>query len=68
MFFGAQRCSPQSCEPRHILAIALYPCRYRGIEVTADVIDGPQSVIYDQAENRQHAQKAVVLYLLGVSV
>ena len=42
--------------------------RYRGIEVTADVIDGPQSVIYDQAENRQHAQKAVVLHLLGVSV
>ena len=41
---------------------------YRGIEVTDDVIDGPQSIIYSQAENRQHAQKAVVLNLLGVSI
>eukprot|EP00041_Stephanoeca_diplocostata_P006056 m.74091 g.74091 ORF g.74091 m.74091 type:complete len:320 (+) comp16146_c0_seq1:142-1101(+) len=41
---------------------------YRGIEVTSSVIDGPQSIIYDQAENRQHAQKAVVLHLMGVDV
>jgi len=41
---------------------------YRGIEVTPEVIDGPQSIIYDQAENRQHAQKAVVLSLLGVDI
>lgn len=41
---------------------------YRGIEVTGDVIDGPQSIIYDQAANRQHAQKAVVLHLLDVSI
>ena len=41
---------------------------YRGIEVTSDVIDGPQSIIYDQAENRLHAQKAVVLHLMGVSI
>jgi len=41
---------------------------YRGIEVTSDVIDGPQSIIYDQAENRQHGQKAIILNLLGVEV
>jgi ornithine carbamoyltransferase len=37
----------------------------RGMEVTADVIDGSQSVVYDQAENRLHAQKALMLWLLG---
>ena len=36
----------------------------RGQEVTADVIDGPNSVIYDEAENRMHAQKAVLYYYL----
>lgn len=36
----------------------------RGQEQTADVIDGPQSVVFDQAENRLHAQKAVMLRLL----
>jgi ornithine carbamoyltransferase len=37
----------------------------RGYEVTADVIDGPQSVIWDEAENRLHAQKALMVWLLG---
>ncbi len=36
----------------------------RGQEVTADVIDGDQSVIYDEAENRMHAQKAVLYYYM----
>ena len=36
----------------------------RGQEVTSDVIDGPQSVIYDEAENRMHAQKAVLYHYL----
>ena len=36
----------------------------RGEEVSAEVIDGPHSVIYDQAENRMHAQKAVLYYFL----
>jgi ornithine carbamoyltransferase len=37
----------------------------RGYEQTAEVIDGPQSVVFDQAENRLHAQKAILLFLLG---
>jgi ornithine carbamoyltransferase len=37
---------------------------YRGKEVAADVMDGPQSVVFDQAENRMHAQNALLLHLL----
>ena len=37
---------------------------HRGEEVTADVIDGPQSVVWDEAENRMHAQKALMEFLL----
>lgn len=38
---------------------------YRGYEVTEDVIDGPRSVIFDEAENRLHAQKAVMALVMG---
>ncbi len=38
---------------------------HRGEEVTDEVMDGPQSVIYDEAENRLHAQKALLSVLLG---
>ncbi len=41
---------------------------HRGEEVTDDVIDGPQSVVFDQAENRMHAQKALLALLLGAEV
>jgi ornithine carbamoyltransferase len=37
---------------------------HRGEEVTAEVIDGPQSVVWDEAENRLHVQKALMEYLL----
>jgi ornithine carbamoyltransferase len=37
---------------------------HRGEEVAADVIDGPQSVVWDEAENRMHVQKALMEYLL----
>jgi ornithine carbamoyltransferase len=39
---------------------------HRGEEITAEVIDGPQSVVFDEAENRLHAQKGVLLWALGV--
>ncbi|GAA2728762.1 ornithine carbamoyltransferase [Cellulomonas aerilata] len=37
---------------------------YRGKEITAEVLDGPRSVVWDEAENRLHAQKAVLTWLL----
>jgi ornithine carbamoyltransferase len=37
---------------------------YRGNEIAAEVIDGPQSVVWDEAENRLHAQKALLTWLL----
>jgi ornithine carbamoyltransferase len=39
---------------------------YRGHEVSTSVIDGPQSVVWDEAENRLHAQKAILAWCLGV--
>lgn len=38
---------------------------YRGFEVTEDIIDGPHSVVFDEAENRLHVQKAVMATLMG---
>jgi ornithine carbamoyltransferase len=37
---------------------------YRGKEIAAEVIDGPQSAVWDEAENRLHAQKAALIWLL----
>ncbi|GIW40656.1 MAG: ornithine carbamoyltransferase [Candidatus Binatia bacterium] len=37
---------------------------HRGEEITSDVIDGPRSVVFDQAENRLHTQKAIMVWLL----
>ncbi|RYE82145.1 MAG: ornithine carbamoyltransferase [Hyphomicrobiales bacterium] len=39
---------------------------HRGDEVTDEVIDGPQSVVFDEAENRLHAQKAILCWALGI--
>jgi len=38
---------------------------YRGLEIAADVIDGPRSVVWDEAENRLHAEKALLTFLLA---
>ncbi len=38
---------------------------HRGEEITDDVADGPHSVLFPQAENRMHAQKAILVELLG---
>jgi len=50
------RCLVMHCLPAH-----------RGEEITEDVLEGPQSVVFDQAENRLHAQKALLLMLAGGS-
>jgi ornithine carbamoyltransferase len=57
---------------RELMAAASKDCifmhclpAHRSSEVTAEVIDGPQSVVFDQAENRMHAQKAILIKLMG---
>ncbi len=59
------------CVDREMMAVAksnalFMHClpAHRGEEVAADVIDGPQSVVWDEAENRMHVQKALMEYLL----
>jgi ornithine carbamoyltransferase len=38
---------------------------HRGEEISAEVMDGPNSVVFDEAENRLHAQKAILALLMG---
>lgn len=52
------------CAKEDVLFMNCLPA-LRGYEQTAEVIDGPQSIVFDQAENRLHAQKAIMLFLLG---
>ena len=59
------------CVDREMMAVAnpealFMHClpAHRGEEVEAEVIDGPQSVVWDEAENRMHVQKALMEYLL----
>jgi ornithine carbamoyltransferase len=41
---------------------------HRGDEVTDEVIDGPQSVVFDEAENRLHAQKGILAWCLNAAM
>jgi ornithine carbamoyltransferase len=52
------------CAPRHTIVMHCLPA-HRGEEITDEVIEGPHSVVFDQAENRLHAQKALLAELLG---
>jgi ornithine carbamoyltransferase len=49
---------------QHAIFLHCLPA-HRGEEVTADVIDGPQSAVWDEAENRLHIQKAIMAVLMG---
>ena len=64
--FGAYQVTPELMTLAKPDAIFLHclPAD-RGYEVAAEVIDGPQSVIWDEAENRVHAQKALLIWLLA---
>lgn len=63
--FGAYQVNAQLMAHAQTDAIFLHCLpAYRGYEVSAEVLDGPQSVIWDEAENRLHAQKALLAWLL----
>jgi ornithine carbamoyltransferase len=49
--------------PKHVVVLHCLPA-HRGEEITDDVMDGPHSAVFDQAENRLHAQKAVLEWLM----
>ncbi len=53
-----------SAAPGHAVVMHCLPA-YRGVEITDDVLDGEQSVVFDQAENRLHFQKGLLAVLIG---
>jgi ornithine carbamoyltransferase len=60
--------TPELLEKAAPDAIALHCLpAYRGLEIASEVIDGQQSAVWDEAENRLHAQKALLSWLLEVS-
>ncbi|GAA1595375.1 ornithine carbamoyltransferase [Leucobacter chromiireducens] len=64
--FGAYRVTPELMAHAKNDAIFLHCLpAYREFEVAPEVIDGPQSVVWDEAENRVHAQKALMAWLLA---
>ena len=66
--FGAYRVTPELMAHAQEDAIFMHCLpAYREYEVASEVIDGPQSVVWDEAENRVHAQKALMTWLLKES-
>ncbi len=59
---GLMAKAPSNCLVTHCLPA------HRGEEITSDVLDGPNSIAFDEAENRLHAQKAVLFELLGGTI
>lgn len=63
--FGSYAVTPELMAHARPDAIAMHCLpAYRGLEISAEVIDGPQSVVWDEAENRLHVQKALLAWLL----
>ncbi len=64
-FNGFQINSELLCHaPERVMVMHCLPA-HRGEEITGDILDGPHSVVFDQAENRAHVAGAVIAYLLG---
>jgi ornithine carbamoyltransferase len=66
--FGAYRLDSQllSCARPDAIVLHCLPAN-RGMEITDEVLDGPQSAVWDEAENRRHVQKALMHWLLSMS-
>jgi ornithine carbamoyltransferase len=53
-----------SAAPKHAMVLHCLPA-YRGLEISDDVIEGPRSLVFQEAENRLHAQKGIMAVLMG---
>jgi ornithine carbamoyltransferase len=63
--FGSYQVTPELMSLAATDAIVLHCLpAYRGKEIDAEVLDGPHSAVWDEAENRRHAQKAIITWLM----